>query len=147
MENLEIRIVIPEEELSDAEHVRMKVFQEEQGIGREHDFDGHDSSATHIIVYHQNQPVGTGRMRHVDDGVVKIERVAVLSHARGQGIGRLIMDRMHAHLSEIGIAQATLDAQAHAKRFYEGLGYVQQGDIFEEVGLPHVVMVKQLTSR
>ena len=144
MDDLQIKIVLPGDAFADAESVRTKVFQEEQGIGREMDFDGHDGVATHIVVYHQDQPVGTGRMRSVADGVVKIERIAVLPHMRKRGIGKKIMERMHEHLSESDIVKVMLDAQSHAKGFYEGMGYLSEGEEFEEVGMPHIVMVRHL---
>jgi predicted GNAT family N-acyltransferase len=144
MKNLKARILIPPDSITDAQQVRIKVFQEEQGIGKELDFDGNDHLATHIVVYDGQIPVGTGRIRKIDDITVKIERVAVVSEMRGQGIGKFIMYAIDNHLLETGIKKATLDAQLHAKGFYENLGYNQEGEIFEEVGIPHIVMVKLL---
>jgi predicted GNAT family N-acyltransferase len=63
---------------------------------------------------------------------------------RGQGIGKLIMLEIDRHLSNTKTSKITLDAQFHAKKFYESLGYTQEGAVFEEVGIPHVVMTKQL---
>ena len=108
----------------------MKVFQEEQQIDQQADFDGNDEVATHVVVYNGTDPIGTGRMRPIEEGTVKIERVAVVSEMRGRGIGTLIMRSMNEYLVTTGIERITLDAQLHAKGFYENLGYVQQGDVF-----------------
>ena len=62
-----IKIVESEQELRDAQEVRKKVFQEEQGIGAELDFDGKDNEAEHVIVYLENNPIGTARARYLDD--------------------------------------------------------------------------------
>lgn len=142
MKKLDIKFIKSSDKISDAESVRVQVFQIEQGIAQELDFDGKDKEATHIVVYHEKKAVGTGRIRNVDTTSVKIERVAVLSEMRGRGIGKIIMSEIDSHLAKSDIARATLDAQLHAKGFYESLGYVQDGEIFEEVGIPHVVMVK-----
>lgn len=146
MEDLIVKIITPGNQYGDAKEVRKTVFQIEQGIDSRLDFDGNDELATHIVVYHESKPVGTGRMRRVDDRTVKIERVAVIPEMRKKGIGRLIMQTMDNHLAVSGIKRATLDAQLHAKHFYESLGYIQEGEVFEEVGIPHVVMTKEFTT-
>lgn len=46
-----------------------------------------------IIAYLDNQPLGTARIRYVDNQTAKIERLAVLSVARGQGIGKKFMEK------------------------------------------------------
>ena len=143
MKHLEARVLVPPASITDAQAVRQKVFQEEQGIAKDIDFDGQDESAIHVVIYDTRNPVGTGRIRYLDDNqTAKIERVAVLSELRGLGIGRLIMRHIDSHLATTGASKAVLDAQLHAKGFYESLGYKQEGEIFEEVGIPHVKMVK-----
>lgn len=143
MNDLTIKFLTPPDSIADAQSVRTQVFQEEQGIDRNLDFDGRDNVSTHIVVYKDGTPVGTGRIRKIDDNKVKIERVSVLSEMRGQGIGKLIMKKIDEYISDSQIPEATLDAQFHAKGFYESLGYQQEGDVFEEVGIPHVIMTKK----
>ena len=143
MKDLEAKIIIPPTSIKDAEAVRIKVFQQEQGIARDLDFDGNDQSSIHVVAYKNGAPIGTGRVRLLENGVAKIERVAVLSQERGQGIGKLLMESIDDYLGGVDIKEAVLDAQLHAKSFYERLGYIQKGKIFEEVGIPHVVMVKR----
>ena len=143
MSNLIVKFLIPpDDSIADAMYVRTKVFQEEQGIDKKLDFDGNDDSSTHILIYDGKNPIGTGRIRKIDDETVKIERVAVLSEMRSHGVGKLIMKSINDYLSKTKVMRITLDAQLHAKGFYEGLGYKHEGEIFEEVGIPHVVMVK-----
>lgn len=36
----------------------------------------------------------------------------------------------------------TMHAQTHAVAFYERLGWSAQGDVFDEAGIPHVVMLR-----
>lgn len=144
METLRTKIIKSPDSIEDAKSVRVAVFQVEQEIAQDIDFDGRDDEATHIVIYDAETPVGTGRMRQISAGQVKIERIAVLKNSRKLGIGRIIMSGIHEYLKEIGIAEATLDAQQQAKGFYEKLGYQQEGDVFEEAGIPHVVMTKKI---
>jgi predicted GNAT family N-acyltransferase len=146
MSNLAIEIVKSEKELADAKKVRGIVFQEEQGIDSELDFDGKDETSDHIVVYENDTPIGTARIRYLDDKkeLAKIERVAVIKEYRKSGIGKIIMDKVHEFLEEKGIQEAKLESQEHAKGFYEKLGYQQKGEAFKEVGIPHVEMRKKL---
>lgn len=143
MKELETKIIKSPQSIEDAKSIRIAVFQMEQGIAQEVDFDGEDDKTTHIVVYDGQTPLGTGRIRSLpEEGRFKIERIAVLESARGLGVGREIMNGIHAHLQEIGAIEATLDSQSHASGFYEKLGYVQVGKEFQEAGIPHVVMTK-----
>lgn len=84
MTKIFIKIIETEKELTDAESIRRQVFQKEQGIAEEIDFDGKDNEADHIIAYFEEKPVGTTRVRYIDDGkTAKIERTAVLREFRG----------------------------------------------------------------
>ncbi len=144
MDEIIIKIVESDQELKDAQEVRKKVFQEEQKIDTELDFDGKDDVSDHIIVYVENVPTGTARIRYLNEKkeTAKIERVAVLKEYRNLKIGNQIMEYLHNFLKEHGIEKAKLESQEHAKGFYEKLGYEQKGEKFEEVGIPHVKMEK-----
>ena len=86
--------------------------------------------------------MGTARTRFLaDDRGVKIERVAVLKSLRGRGIGKAIMIRA---LSDITVGPAVLNAQLQVERFYARLGFITQGEVFQEAGIDHVRMVKKI---
>lgn len=138
-----IRRVTTESELEEAFIVRKEVFVEEQGVAAEVELDEHDSSARHIVLYHDNQPIGTGRLRVVD-GLAKLERICVLAVHRKHGYGREIMKDLELMGKELGLSQAKLNAQTHAADFYVKLGYHITSDVFMEEGMPHVTMVKEL---
>jgi predicted GNAT family N-acyltransferase len=125
--------------------IRREVFQREQGVSEELEFDGLDDSAEHLLAYRDGNPVGTARIRRLNDKIVKIERLAVLSSVRGLGIGWQLMEeaiavaRGYADAEEI-----VINAQEYVTRLYEKLGFEVVGDRFEEAGIPHVKMKKIL---
>ena len=121
--------------------IRQVVFVEEQGVDREEEWDGLDATSVHFLATLAGVPVGTARMRCVD-GAAKVERVAVLAHARRAGVGRALMAALEREASRRAWAPLRLHAQQAAIPFYESLGYLAEGPVFHEAGIPHRRMEK-----
>lgn len=144
MSNLIIKTVELPEELPAIQAIRHSVFQIEQGVEAGLDFDGQDELAEQLIAYLDDQPVGTARIRYLDNKTAKIERLAVLSKARGQQIGRRIMEKAIEILAKNNIQEVFIHAQEYIKGLHQQLGFEQEGERFEEAGIPHVKMRKKL---
>lgn len=89
-------------------------------------------------------PVGAGRLREVDEGVGKVERIAVVSSYRGRGAGRAVMTEVEATAERLGFSKLVMHAQTSVEEFYRDLGYETASDEFEEAGISHVEMEKSL---
>jgi len=139
-----IKEVETSQELSDAQAVRRQVFAKEQGIKREIDINGLDQDSEHIIAYDNDIPIGTARIRYKNGIQAKLERIAVLKTYRGQGIGRRIIAACLELAKTKGALEVILDSQQSAAGFYEKLGFRQEGEPFEKVGIPHIAMTKKL---
>ena len=126
------------------QEIRYQVFQLEQRVSAELEFDGQDEAATHWLAYWNGEPVGTTRVRSLTPTVAKIERVAVLREFRGLGIGKHLMLAVLAGLVEAGVTEARIHAQTAVQDFYQALGFEPEGEIFAEAGIPHVKMKKLL---
>ena len=144
MSNLIIKTAELPQDLAAIEAIRRLVFQEEQGVDPVLDFDGQDETSEQIIAYLDNQPVGTARIRYFVDYTAKIERLAVLSTARGQGIGKKILEKALDVLAKNNIQEVVIHAQEYIKGLYQQVGFQQEGEKFEEAGIPHVKMRKKL---
>ena len=144
MNQLKIEIVTYAESLALIKKIRTKVFQEEQGIATELEFDGLDHTATHLLAYVDRKPVGTARIRSIDEKTIKIERLAVLPEARRRGIGKQLTQKALSFAQENYYQTAILNSQLYIKSLYEKLGFTQVGEVFNEAGIPHVKMSKQL---
>ncbi len=147
MDNLVIKIADFSLDFPAIQHIRSVVFQIEQGVAAELEFDGHDGAADHLLAYLDGQPVGTARIRKLDHNTAKVERVAVLKSARGFGIGKRIMIEALAFLRKAHVAEVCIHAQEAVRDFYQRLGFKPEGEIFFEAGIPHVKMKKLLTSQ
>ena len=138
-----VRVADAPGEREDAFGVRYDVFVEEQGISEELEYDDQEDESVHFVAYDGERPVGAARLRSVD-GVAKIERVAVLADARGEGWGARLMDAAESAARDREMERAELHAQTRVAAFYDRLGYECVGEKFEEAGIPHVRMVKGL---
>jgi predicted GNAT family N-acyltransferase len=147
MDNLVIKVADFSLDFQPIQHIRSLVFQIEQGVAAELEFDGKDESAEHLLAYWDGQPVGTARIRKLDDHTAKVERVAVLKAARGFGIGHGLMVEALASLKKAHVAEVCIHAQEAVRDFYQRLGFEAEGEIFVEAGIPHVKMKKLLTSQ
>lgn len=136
-------------ELQKAFHIRKEVFVKEQGVPLEDEFDEYDElndQSEHMIVYYNKQPVGTGRIRFVH-GIAKLERICILQPYRKLGIGKVIINTLEGIAQEKGISRVKLHGQTHAEGFYHKLGYQTSSDEFMEDGIPHFVMLKDLSDK
>jgi predicted GNAT family N-acyltransferase len=131
--------------------IRRIVYIEEQQVLEREEFEGLDPACPHFIAEVQPnetgppEAVGVARLRYLDDGTPKAERFAVLPEHRGQGIGRALVRVVEDEARRRGAREIVLAAQIRAESFYAQLGYEAYGDRFEEAGITHTMMRKQLT--
>lgn len=132
-------------EIKAIKDIRAQVFRTEQGVSEELEFDGLDETSNHLLAYLDNQPVGTARIRKIDDRTAKIERLAVLNTARRKGIGKQLMAKAIEIIASQNYQAIVIHAQEHVKSLYQQLGFKQIGNTFEEANILHVKMIKQIT--
>ncbi len=132
------------EEFAIIEKIRTQVFQDEQGVEIKLDFDGKDKICQQLIAYLDKKAVGTARIRYLDEKRAKIERLAVVTSARGKGIGKKIMLYALEVIGSEKVAEVIVNAQEYIKGLYQQLNFQQVGETFEEAGIPHVKMVKKV---
>ncbi len=117
--------------------VRRAVFIDEQGVPEAVEVDGRDAGAWHLLARDAaGLPVGCARL--LPDA--HIGRMAVLRGARGQGVGRCLLEAAVQLGQRLGMAQLHLHAQVQARGFYEAAGFIAEGDAFLEAGIAHVAM-------
>ena len=144
MEGLVVKLVESEDERRAAYAVRVRVFVHEQGVPYEEELDVEDKRATHAIAILDEKGVGTGRLVRDGAGEARIGRMAVDPDWRGRGIGGRILEALEEAARGLGMAEAVLHAQTYVRGFYAGHGYVEEGEVFREVGIEHVRMRKRL---
>lgn len=124
--------------------VREAVFIREQGIPADLEWDGLDEGCRHALVLSSNgEAIGCGRMQA--DG--HIGRIAVLPKWRKQKVGTAIMEALLDYARAHDYPQVDVDAQTYAVPFYRGFEFVEEGEVFQDAGLPHIKMRLKLLAR
>lgn len=114
--------------------IRERVFVLEQHVPVELEWDGLDPDCTHVLAYVDGErPVGTARL--LADG--HIGRMAVLQPWRHRGIGSRMLQTLIGVARQQGKPACALNAQTQALGFYERHGFVAEGDVFDDAGMPH----------
>ena len=118
--------------------IRMEVFIVEQQVPQELEWDDQDELSVHVLALAtDDKPVGTGRLLTTG----QIGRMAVLKPYRHLGVGTAILHKLMQIAEVRGQTDLFLNAQVDAMGFYQRFGFVVQGPVFMEAGIPHRKMV------
>lgn len=146
-----IKPVANEGELFSALAIREIVFIEEQSVPESLERDADDAQAFHVLAVEKGHAIGTGRLVTMDrapEGEAgtwgRVGRMAVLQSHRKGGIGSRLLTALEDEAKRRSFAGIMLHAQVSAMEFYKRHGYVVNGAIFEEAGMPHLEMKKKL---
>jgi len=121
--------------------LRFAIFVGEQNVPAEIELDDMDAGCVHAIAYDTDgKAVGTGRL--LPDG--HIGRMAVVAECRRRGIGTEILKELMDEARRRGHVQVVLSAQLHAVEFYRAHGFVAEGKVYEEAGILHQQMRRQV---
>ena len=75
----------------------------------------------------------------------KLERICILKSYRKFGYGELIIKALEEMAQKNEVSKVKLHGQKQAEGFYEKLGYQISSNLFMEDGIPHILMVKELS--
>ena len=145
-----IRRVQTEEDWETVVQIRTTVFIKEQGCPPEEEWDEYDatdrrfSSCRHFLGLWNDKAVTTARWHEAEYAgkpAAKLERFAVLSEARGNGLGKAMIEHVVNDARQAGYAVLVLHAQTYLEKLYTKLGFRPIGNVFDEAGIPHVKMI------
>lgn len=123
------------------QQLRETVFVIEQGVDKKIEWDGRDDQCLHVIAFSDsNVPIATGRI--LPSG--HIGRIAVLSVWRNKGVGAGILKKLIEVAQSSNLTKVYLNSQTHALEFYQRFGFISEGPVFMEAGIPHQRMTRLL---
>lgn len=128
--------------------LRCAVFVVEQNCHYQ-DIDGDDLEGEnrHILGWHNGTLVAYARILKSDDELqpVVIGRVIVSETLRGEKIGQQLMSKaLESCTRRWPEKPIYLGAQAHLQNFYGQFGFIPVTDIYEEDGIPHIGMAREV---
>jgi predicted GNAT family N-acyltransferase len=124
--------------------LREKVLRKPLGISLHNEDTSADEKDVIWIAIKNHHVIACLMLKDQGKGVLKLRQMAVDADLQGKGIGRLLIQKAEKEAQNLGFSKIELHARQYAQGFYERLGYTVSGQIFEEVGLPHVFMDKLL---
>jgi predicted GNAT family N-acyltransferase len=130
--------------------LRQRVFVAEQGVPAELELDERDAAAVHALSRDDaGRVAATGRLLPdaAGPGRAIVGRMAADATVRGRGHGSAVLAVLEAEAAARGQRAVELHAQVSARGFYDRAGYTAVGEQYEEAGITHVTMVKELPAR
>ena len=125
--------------------LRFSVFVDEQGVPQDLEVDETDESAFHFIAEKTDTNSvhsEIGCMRLCQSG--RVSRLCVLKDFRSEGVGNKLLQLAIVEARRQNFREVHLHAQTHATSFYENVGFITNGGIFMEAGIPHRMMILSL---
>lgn len=141
-EPFKIRIADWSDDQASIRTVRTEVFIREQQVPESLEWDDEDAHCIHLLAWSNNdQLLGTARM--LANG--QIGRLAVLKPYRGMGVGKKMLQTLLDIAEQKKFKFVFLNSQTHAIDFYRAFGFREVGSSFNEAGIPHCRMKKEIT--
>ncbi|MBL4676051.1 MAG: GNAT family N-acetyltransferase [Mucilaginibacter sp.] len=109
------------------------------------DLDGKDQQSFHLLYYADDELAAYTRL--VPAGLsfneISIGRVITSPRHRGTGLGKKLIDAsIEGCYEKFGHQTIRIGAQLYLLTFYQSFGFVEQGEVYDEDGIPHIEMVK-----
>ena len=144
---IRIVVVTTNEQLLHAQAVRSICFMEETGLPARRVFDGNDFQATHIVIYHDDEPIGSSRIRWFN-GFAKIERTGFRKAYRNVRVLKQTADFIFDHVARKGYPRViTVAEPKYAAVWTRVLGFKQLNErppTLSGDGEPFLELVKEL---
>ncbi len=125
--------------------LRAEVFVVEQDCAYQ-DVDNKDQKALHVLGYKKDELIAYTRIFKPNDyfKYASIGRVVVALKERKHKYGYQLMEAsINAIKNNFNETIIAISAQTYLKKFYNNLGFIQQGAAYLEDDIPHIFMVKQ----
>lgn len=135
------------EELYAILKLRQEVFVVEQQCAYQ-DCDDRDQRAWHLVGWRQAAKIEpVAYLRVIPPGLAgelpAIGRLLLRADRRGRGEGKSMLSRALNRIEEVCPETAVrISAQYHLMEFYRDFGFQPASEVYDEDGIPHLVMIR-----
>ena len=134
-----LKLNFNDKEFSHVRDIRESVFYDGLGISKQKLFDKNDESCDHFLIFDGQKIVGSVRILSMEK-IVKLERMAILKNFRTKNHGRNCIFQLKEYYSAHGFSQIILDSIYSVREFYKKCGFIEEGNVFQRVGIDHIRM-------
>ncbi len=147
MPQIDIREVSNQQELAEMFDQRWLVLRSPLGMEKGSERDNYEDAAVHLIAACDRKIIGSARLRESSPGLGNISYVAVLPEFQNQGIGTKLIENLIVKAQAKKIKTLRLKSRINAIKFYQKIGFIEQGNQMDFLGIPHVFMELEIKPR
>ena len=119
--------------------IRETVFTNELGIAKQELFDKNDETCDHFLIFDGKEIAGSVRILSMEK-VAKLERMAILKDFRTKNYGKNCIFQLKEYYLTHDFSHIILDSIYSVRGFYKKCGFIEEGDVFQRVGIDHIRM-------
>ena len=146
---MDIKIAKNQNDIDRCLEIRKTVFVGEQNVPIEleaDEFDKEGADCTHFMIFEGGKLIGTFRIICEKKYEAHFQRFCILKEYRGNGLGRAALEEAEKFCVENNYLSITLNSQCYAVGFYEKSGFRTVSGIFDDAGIPHTAMKKDIAT-
>jgi predicted GNAT family N-acyltransferase len=127
---------------SDSVDLRERHLRAPLGLSLDDEDLSEEKAQLHFGLFEGDRLLGSVTFKIVNESRLKLRQMVIDESAQGSGLGTMLIRGAEMAVKELGYCDVEMAARLAVKGFYEKLGYVAQGDVFVEVKIEHIKMVK-----
>ncbi|MBE9121416.1 GNAT family N-acetyltransferase [Tychonema sp. LEGE 07199] len=140
MPQIHIREVQNAQELEEMFYQRWLVLRSPLGMEKGSERDDREDGAVHLIGMCDRKIIASARLRESSPGLGSISYVAVLPEFQNQGIGTKLIENLIVKAQAKNLKTLRLKSRINAIKFYQRIGFTEEGNPSDFLGIPHVFM-------
>ena len=140
MPQIDIREVRNQQELAEMFDQRWLVLRSPLGMEKGSERDNYEDAAVHLVGICDRKIIASARLRELSPELGSISYVAVLPQFQNRGIGTKLIENLIAKAQAKNLKTLRLKSRINAIKFYQRIGFTEQGNQMDFLGIPHIFM-------
>lgn len=124
--------------------LRNRILREPLGLKLDPVALANETGDIHLVGLLDGKVVASVTLTPIDAAVLRARQVAIDDSLQGKGVGTQLMRAAESLALSNGFRRMTLHARESAIPFYVKLGYEKEGRRFQEIGIAHQIMSREL---
>lgn len=138
------RIHILDPQYKDVYDLREAILRKPIGLSLKDEDLSADAEDIILAAERDKKIIACVMLQNYDEQILKLRQMAVAPEVQRKGIGHMLVKVAEDFAKANNIKRIVLHARVVSKGFYLKMNYTPSGEVFEEVGIPHILMEKDL---